>query len=169
MANINQINHDRELESIKNGEFNKHLTTLGLPEFIRRTVGFDRLFENAIRGGSWGDRSTNYPPYNVARYDDVHYAIEVAVAGFAMEELEVEVHENQLSIKGRPEKDIADASAPNYLYKGVSRRPFALGFTLADHVEVESANIEHGMLIVRLVHRIPEEKLPKRIAIEFKN
>ena len=130
-----------------------------LPAFNRRTIGFDRMFNELNR--TFANSKDNYPPYNIIKVDDTHYVVEVAVAGFAKDEIEVELKDSILSITGK-QVDKADA---DYIHKGISARSFERTFTLAEHVEVRSAKITNGILAIELEQLIPEEKKPKKVDI----
>jgi len=137
------------------------LTTLDLPSFHRATVGFDRLF-NEIERQFANSASGGYPPYNIVQVNDDEYVISVAVAGFGMDNLEITKDKNVLRIEGiSPKGD----ETVTYLHKGIGGRNFRREFTLADHVEVEGATLELGMLNIHLKRYVPEELQPKKIAI----
>ena len=141
-----------------------HIQTIDLPTFARHAIGFDRVFNELNRTFANSRTSDNYPPYNIARLDDTHYVIEVAVAGFAENEIDVEVKESTLIIKGeKPKKD----KEIDYVHKGISARNFERSFTLADNVEVRAATVQNGVLAIALEHVVPEEQKPKKIAISY--
>ena len=137
------------------------LTTLDLPHFTRATVGFDRLFEELNREFA-NTKSTGYPPYNVAEINDDEWMISIAVAGFGMDNLDITLDKNTLTIEG-----IAPVGGEEvkYLHKGIAGRNFRRQFTLAEHIEVRQAGLELGMLNIHLVRNVPEELQPKKIAI----
>ncbi len=137
------------------------LTTLDLPSFHRATVGFDRLF-NEIERQFANSASGGYPPYNIAQLNDDEYVISLAVAGFAMDNLDITKDKNVLRIEGTSPKGDENVT---YLHKGIGGRSFRREFTLADHVEVEGATLELGMLNIHLKRYVPEELQPKKIAI----
>ena len=137
------------------------ITTLDLPSFHRATIGFDRMF-NELERQFANTTSQGYPPYNIAQLNDDEYMICVAVAGFGMDNLEITKDKNILRIEGTSPK--GDETV-NYLHKGIGGRNFRREFTLADHVEVEGAHLELGMLNIHLKREIPEELQPKKIAI----
>jgi molecular chaperone IbpA len=126
--------------------------------FTRSTVGFDHLFD-LLESAS--DSAQGYPPYNIERSDDTHYRVTVAVAGFAEKDLNVEVRDNVLTVTGK--RDVQDK--PSYLHQGIAGRAFERSFRLAEHVEVASAKLENGLLHVDLERLVPEERKPRRIAI----
>lgn len=133
-----------------------------ISDLTRSSVGFDRLF-NEIEKNFVNSQTTNYPPYNVVQLNDKEWAISVAVAGFSMEELEITVHNNLLTIEGNSAKEKYEEG--RYLHRGIGTRTFKRTFTLADHVEVENASLELGILTVNLIRNVPESMQPKKIAI----
>ena len=138
------------------------LTTLDLPNFHRATIGFDRLFNELERGFANSPNGNGYPPYNIAQINDDEYMISLAVAGFGMDNLEITTDGDQLKIEGTAPKGDEDV---NYLHKGIGGRNFRREFTLADHVKVNSANLELGILNIHLKREVPEELQPKKIKI----
>lgn len=141
------------------------LRSLDIPSIHKFAVGFDNIFDELMRATSSQQANTNYPPYNVIKYTDDQFAIELAVAGFRDGEIDVEVENNQLTIKGEQVAD--NREGIEFLHRGISARNFVRTFTLADHVEVVEAHIANGILTVSLERKIPEEKKPKKIAISF--
>jgi molecular chaperone IbpA len=126
--------------------------------YFRSTVGFDHLFdtlEHAVDAGN------GYPPYNIERTDETNYRISVAVAGFAEKDLNVEVRDGVLTLTGKRE----ESEKQNYLHQGIAGRAFERRFQLAEHVEVRAAKLENGLLHIDLERIVPEEKKPRRIAI----
>ena len=139
------------------------LTTLDLPHFHRATIGFDRMFNELERQFANSPNGNGYPPYNIAQINDDEYMISVAVAGFGMDNLSIEKDGKMLKIEGTAPKGDENV---NYLHKGIGGRNFRREFTLADHVEVENATLELGMLNVHLKREVPEELQPKKIKIQ---
>ena len=138
------------------------LTTLDLPTFHRATIGFDRLFDELERGFANSPNGNGYPPYNIAQINEDEYMISLAVAGFGMDNLEITKDGNILRVEGTSPKGDENV---NYLHKGIGGRSFRREFTLADHVEVQNASLELGMLNIHLKREVPEELQPKRIKI----
>lgn len=138
------------------------LTTLDLPHFHRATIGFDRLFNELERGFANSPNGNGYPPYNIAQVNEDEYMISLAVAGFSMDNLEITKDGDTLKVEGTAPKGDEDV---NYLHKGIGGRNFRREFTLADHVNVNSANLELGMLNIHLVRELPEALKPKKIKI----
>lgn len=137
------------------------LTTLDLPSLHRATVGFDRMFDEMTRTFE-NTKGTGYPPYNVVQINEDEYMISLAVAGFGMDNLDIEVEKNILTVTGKA--PIGDEEV-NYLHKGIGGRSFRRQFTLAEHIEVNSAGLDLGMLNIHLVRNVPEELQPKKISI----
>ena len=139
------------------------VTTLDIhPHFQRATIGFDRLFEQMERQFANSPNGQGYPPYNVAQLNEDEFMISLAVAGFGMDNLSIEKDGDQLRVEGTAPKGDDEV---NYLHKGIGGRNFRREFTLADHVDVEAANLELGMLNIHLKRNIPEELQPKKIKI----
>ena len=106
----------------------------------------------------------NYPPYNIKKVDDNHYTIELAVAGFAQQDIDIEIDGGKLIIKG----NVTSASDDNFIFRGIANRAFTRWFALEDNVEVKDAELFNGMLKIVLERLIPEEKKPKKISIKSK-
>jgi len=140
------------------------LHTIDLPALHRHAIGFDSLFDQLNRTFANSKADGNYPPHNVVKLDDTHYVIEVAVAGFAQTEIDVELKENVLTVRGEQTKTDKDIE---YLHKGISARNFVRTFPLAEHIEVRGATVENGILAIALEQVLPEEEKPKKIAITF--
>lgn len=108
----------------------------------------------------------NYPPYNIKKVDDNHYTIEMAVAGFGQNEIDIEIDGGKLVVKGNVK---AEENNENFLFKGIANRAFTRWFALEDNVEVKDAELFNGMLKIVLERMIPEEKQPKKIAVKAKS
>lgn len=128
----------------------------------RSTVGFDRLFQMLDSAGGVESEASTYPPYNIERKSDNEYRISMAVAGFTRDEIDIQVKEQSLTIKG--EKKPADKEA-QFLHRGIATRAFERRFQLADHVEVTGADLQDGLLHVDLVRNVPERLKPRSIQI----
>lgn len=130
---------------------------------FRSTVGFDRLpslFDAAERAVGSAD---SYPPYDIVKSGENAYRITLAVAGFAPEDLDIEVREGVLVVKGsRPAND----GKARYLHRGIAGRAFERRFQLAEHVEVRGADLANGLLVIDLVRELPEALKPRRIEIK---
>ncbi len=138
------------------------MRTLDLSPLFRATVGFDnlsRIFDSVNR---FDDTQLSYPPYNIAKNAPDAYRVTLAVAGFAESEIDVQVSDNTLTVKG---KTAADEEGVQYLHRGIAGRAFERRFELADHVRVVGAGMENGLLHIDLKREIPEALKPRRIEI----
>lgn len=127
----------------------------------RALIGFDSMF-NTLERRYANSPQTNYPPYNVARIDENHYNIEMAVTGFEKSEIEVTVEANELTIRG---ERASDDSEPEYLHRGLALRNFERSFTLAEHMKIVKAEIKNGILLIQIEREIPDELKPRVIDI----
>lgn len=133
-----------------------------LSPLYRSAIGFDRLasmLDNANRN----DNQPSYPPYNIELLGENAYRITMAVAGFNIDELDIQSENSTLLIAGTKQ---ADKQQHQYLYQGIAARNFERRFQLADHVKVTKAHMENGLLHVDLVREIPEAMKPRSIQIE---
>ncbi len=134
-----------------------------LSPLFRSTVGFDRLFDMLDSAPQLDAAQGGYPPYNIERTGETHYRITLAVAGFAEQDLDVEVREGVLTVQGKRAEEQEDETA--YLHRGIAGRAFERRFQLAENVEVRGAKLENGLLHIDLERLVPEEKKPRRIEI----
>jgi molecular chaperone IbpA len=135
------------------------MRTFDFAPLYRSTVGFDRLFDmldaNAV-GPDW-------PPYDIERRGDNDYRITIAVAGFGRDDIELTQHGNTLFVSGQRK---TQEKSREMLHQGIASRSFKLTFSLADHVRVVGADLEHGLLSVELAREVPEQLKPRRIEID---
>ena len=124
-------------------------------------VGYDKLFDNLSRYVDNNVSSTGFPPYNIRKEGDYHYVIEMALAGFSKEDIEIEVADGTLSVRSDKKDDVADN-----LYRGISFRKFNRKFTLSDDIVVNDASLDNGMLTINLERVVPEEKKPRLIEVK---
>ena len=143
-----------------------HLRSLDIPSIHKFAVGFDNMFDEILRVNAQ-QSNTNYPPYNVVQINEDEFIISMAVAGFGLDNLSVTKDKNFLIIEGKNTIKDEEETEINYLHKGISARDFRREFKLADHVEIENAHLELGILNVHLKREIPEEQKPKSIAITY--
>jgi molecular chaperone IbpA len=125
-------------------------------------VGFDRVFDQLQNYAQHNAPSTGFPPYNIRKGGEYNYVIEMALAGFSKDDIEVEVEGGLLTVRSIKENDEKD----NPLYRGISYRKFNRKFTLADDIMVNDASLENGMLKIDLERIVPEEKKPRTITIK---
>lgn len=143
---------------------NIQLRSIDIPQLYRFGVGFDTMVNRVEEILRQNAQSSNYPPLNVIQYDENHYAIELAIAGWAPDEITVQVHKQLLKITGKHE---ATTETEVYLHKGISKRSFEKEWILAEHVQVIRAVQENGILRIELERIVPEEDRPKTIDIKF--
>ena len=136
------------------------MRTVDLTPLYRSVVGFDRLAD--LLDSASTEASSGYPPYNIERTGQDAYRIEIAVAGFKTEDLNIEVKENLLTVQGRK---VANDEAKRYLHRGLAERNFDRRFQLADYVVVEDAQLANGLLAISLKRELPEALKPRRIEI----
>lgn len=130
--------------------------TTALNQLNRALIGFDRLFNER------NYTNQTYPPYNVIKKDEDNYEIEIAVAGFTLDEIDVEVNQNQLIIKGEHKREDSDVE---YLHRGLAYRSFEKALTLAEHMQVGTASIKDGVLRIAITRVIPEALKPRKIEV----
>ncbi len=138
------------------------MRTLDLSPLFRSSVGYDaldKLFDSAFRDGG----QASYPPYNILKTAPDSYRVEIAVAGFGEADVDVTQHQNVLIVRGQAGKRAEEGI--EYLHRGIAQRAFEHRYQLADHVEVTSAKLEHGMLVIALVRNVPEAIQPRKSAV----
>ena len=138
------------------------MTTIDLSPLYRSSIGFDRmgrLLDSALRSQN---SAVGFPPYDIEATGDDRYAITLAVAGFEESELDLQVENGVLRVRGKKAETGDDK---NYLFRGIANRSFERKFNLADHVEVTGAELKNGLLVISLVKEIPEAMKPRSIAI----
>jgi molecular chaperone IbpA len=129
---------------------------------LRSSIGFEnlnRLVDYATRLDS---AEVSYPPYNIEKVSEDAYRIQMAVAGFSKEELDITVQENSLVITGRAKEEAGERT---YLHRGIAKRAFERRFQLADTIKVTSASVQDGLLNIDLVREVPEHKKPRKVSI----
>ena len=131
--------------------------------YRRSTVGFDRLFD-MLENNGLSQGQENYPPFDLIKLGDNDYRIELAVAGFKPDEIEITAQQNVLIVSGK-KKEEPDSKGSDYIYRGIANRSFERRFALADHIKVKGADMKDGLLVVDLVREIPESMKPKKINI----
>jgi molecular chaperone IbpA len=141
-----------------------NLRSFDIPSIHKFAVGFDGIFDELMRINAQ-QANTNYPPYNIIKYHDDEFAIELAVAGFNEGDIDITVEKNVLSIKG--EQTILYDREFEYVHRGISARSFTRTFNLAEHVEVTGAKAENGILTIALARHVPEEQKPKKVEITY--
>ena len=140
------------------------LTHFDINQITPFSVGFDRVFDRLV------DYDTNYttggfPPYNIRKTDDFKHIIEIALAGFSKDEIEVVLTDGVLEIKSS-ELPTTDKPKDDLIHKGIAKRAFTRKFTLADDIEIKDAKLENGLLLINLEQIVPEHKKPKTIKVK---
>jgi molecular chaperone IbpA len=135
--------------------------TYDFAPLFRTAIGFDRL-ARLMDSAAEAATAPSYPPYNIERTGDDSYRLVMAVAGFGQDDLELTVKENTLHIAGQVK---ADGKQGDVLYRGIAGRAFERRFVLADHIQVEGAELQNGLLVVQLRRVVPEALKPRRITI----
>ena len=138
------------------------MRTFDFSPLYRSAVGFDRM-TSLLASAQKTAAADSYPPYNIVKTGEDAYQISVAVAGFGPQDLDAEVRDGQLVIFGKGANERDDV---NFLHRGIARRAFERRFQLADHVEVEAADLKDGLLVIDLVREIPEAMKPRKVEIQ---
>jgi molecular chaperone IbpA len=133
--------------------------TFTLDKYMPYTIGFDSFFNTL--DSITGTDVKGYPHYNIKKLDDNKWIIELALAGFSKDDIEIEVKDNVMTINGELKEENNE-----YVYKGISSRKFSKSFTLAEFTECESAKMENGILSIILEKNIPEDKKPQKVKIK---
>jgi molecular chaperone IbpA len=139
-------------------------TAYDFSPLFRTGVGFDRLSHMLNTPAPKPENDLSYPAYNIEQKDNDHYRVTLAVAGFKANDVDVILHENTLMLSGRAEEQ-GEKESLNILHHGIARRAFKRRFQLADHIKVEDAGLEDGLLTINLAREVPEEKRPHKIEI----
>ena len=137
------------------------MTSIDFAPLFRTAIGFDRL-ARLVDSAAASTEVTGYPPYNIERLAEDSYRLTMAVAGFRPDDVELVVKDNTLTISGRVTQDAGQAEM---LYRGIAGRAFERRFVLADHIVVEGADLQNGLLHVGLKRVVPEALKPRRIPI----
>jgi len=137
--------------------------TNALNQLNRAMVGFDRFFDDFEHRFA-NQIQNNYPPHNIAKYDEDTYEIQIAVSGFDKDELTVELDQNNLIIKGEHVDNQSDTL--EYIHRGLAARDFTKSFALAEHIEVGDVRIKNGILYIQLKRIIPESLKPRVLKIK---
>ncbi|HYC97142.1 Hsp20 family protein [Brevundimonas sp.] len=140
------------------------MRTYDFTPLYRSAVGFDRL-ASLLESAARTSQENGWPPYNIETTGENAYRIEIAVAGFRPEELNLEVKENLLTVTGRKTANDDGSNGRNFLHRGLAERDFERRFQLADYVVVKGADLVNGLLSIDLERELPEALKPRRIEI----
>ena len=131
--------------------------------FRRSSVGFDRLFD-MLENSSFGQAQENYPPFDLIKEGDNQYRIQLAVAGFKPDEIDITAQQNVLIVSGSKAEE-SEEKGTDFVYRGIANRSFERRFALADHIQIKGADLKDGLLSIGLVREIPEAMKPKKVNI----
>jgi len=137
-------------------------TPQDLQRHFGRSIGFDSIFDRFFEMDL--TRDSGYPPYNIRKQNDLQYSIEIALAGFSKDDIEVEVTDGQLAIRSKEDTKSED-EVDSFVHKGIAKRSFMRSFSLSDDIIVKGADLKDGMLTIDLERVIPDEKKPRLIQI----
>ena len=130
------------------------------------SVGFDSIFEEFDRMLESTERyNSNYPPYNICKLSDNDYKIEVALAGYSRDDIEIELKDNTLSVRNKTKEKVVNDESNGVIHKGISTRQFERSFTISEDIKVKNADLKNGLLNIDLERIVPEEKKPRLINI----
>ena len=131
------------------------------------SVGFDSIFDEFDRMLESTERySSNYPPYNIKRVNDTDYRIEVALAGYSKDDIEIELKDSTLTVRNKAADKTIDEKGNGVIHKGISTRQFERSFTISEDIKVKDAELKNGLLVIDLERIIPDEKKPRLIDIK---
>ena len=136
-------------------------TPQDLQKMMGFSVGFDSIFDRFFDMDT--TRDSGYPPYNIRKINEAQYVIEIALAGFSKDDIEVEVTEGSLAVRSKKEEETNGDDS--FVHKGIAKRSFLRSWTLSDDIIVKGADLKDGMLVIDLEKVIPEEKKPRLIQI----
>lgn len=138
------------------------MTRVSFEPVLRSSVGFEHLLRSVEGAKQTDSKGPSYPPYNVEQVGENKNAVTLAVAGFDVNELQIDLKGNTLTVVGRK---MPEDEEMTYLHRGIAGRDFFRKFQLAEHVHVASAHLEHGLLRIEFFREMPEEEKPRHIAI----
>ena len=130
------------------------------------SVGFDSIFEEFDRMLESTERyNSNYPPYNIRKLNDNNYKIEVALAGYSKDDIQLELKDSTLTVRNKTKEKVIDEESNGVIHKGISTRQFERSFTISEDIKVKNAELNNGLLYIDLERIIPDEKKPRLIDI----
>ena len=130
------------------------------------SVGFDSIFEEFDRMLESTERyNSNYPPYNIRKLNDNVYKIEVALAGYSKDDIELELKDSTLTVRNKTKEKVVNDESNGVIHKGISTRQFERSFTISEDIKVKNAELKNGLLNIDLERIVPEEKKSRLISI----
>ena len=130
------------------------------------SVGFESIFEDFDRMLDSSEFVSKYPPYNIREVKDNDYKIEVALAGYSKDNIELELKENTLTVRNKPKEKVINDDNNGVIHKGISTRQFERAFTISEDIKVKNAELNNGLLNIDLERIVPEEKKSRLIEIK---
>ena len=129
-------------------------------------MGFDSIFEEFDRMLESTERyNSNYPPYNIRKINENDYKIEVALAGYSKDDIELELKDSTLTVRNKAKEKIVNEDSNGVIHKGISTRQFERAFTISEDIKVKNAELDNGLLNIDLERIVPEEKRARLISI----
>jgi molecular chaperone IbpA len=141
----------------------ERLTNWDLRPYTKLSVGLDEFFDELARMSAVSQPDSNYPPYNIVKYNDDTFAIELAVAGFDLDDIDIDLEGNHLIVAGTHK--VRDTLEIDYIHRGISSRNFEKTITLGNHIQVNGATMKNGMLTISLIRIVPDELKRRKISI----
>jgi molecular chaperone IbpA len=138
------------------------MTRISFVPLYQSTLGFDKFFDDVEKLLTMDIQKSTFPPHNILKLDDTRYIVELAIAGFSKDEIDISVNAGVLTVKGEKEDKESEVQ---YLHKGIGTRSFTKTITVADTIEVKGAEFKDGILRIGLENVIPEHKKPRKIEI----
>ena len=138
------------------------MTRISFVPLYQSTLGFDKFFDDVEKLLTMDIQKSTFPPHNILKLDDTRYIVELAIAGFSKDEIDISVNSGVLTVKGEKEDKENEVQ---YLHKGIGTRSFTKTITVADTIEVKGAEFKDGILRIGLENVIPEHKKPRKIEI----
>ena len=138
------------------------MTRISFVPLYQSTLGFDKFFDDVEKLLTMDIQKSTFPPHNILKLDDTRYIVELAIAGFSKDEIDISVNAGVLTVKGEKEDKENEVQ---YLHKGIGTRSFTKTLTIADTIEVKGAEFKDGILSIGLENIIPEHKKPRKIEI----
>ena len=143
-----------------------HYDLINFDPFKNLTVGFDDIFDQLSSMSKYVNDIPNYPPYNIRRVNENDYKIEIALAGYSRDDIELELKENNLTVRNRQKEKVVNEEGNGVIHKGISTRQFERSFTISEDIKVKNAELLNGLLNIDLERIIPEEKKARLIDIK---
>ena len=130
------------------------------------SVGFDSIFDEFDRVLESTERhNSNYPPYNIHKINENEFKIEVALAGYSKDDIELELKDSTLTVRNKQKEKIVNENTNGMIHKGISTRQFERAFTISEDIKVKNAELKNGLLNIDLERIIPDEKKARLISI----